>query len=72
MKVLEHNESRLVIKDGLSGYKVSPLHNLFGDEWNGAINIVSGLGAIALATAWIMGRIPKDLIRTYAKTLDIA
>lgn len=61
MKVLEHNESRLVIKDGSPWYNLFPLYNLFSGKWNGVIEVVSGFGVVALYAAWKMGKIPDQL-----------
>jgi hypothetical protein len=61
MKVLEHNQSRLVIKDGSRWYNRFPLYKLFGGKWQEAIKVVSSLGVITLAIAWKMGKIPQHL-----------
>lgn len=61
MKVLEHNQSRLVIKDGSRWYNRFPLYKLFGGKWQEAIKVVLSLGVITLAIAWKMGKIPEHL-----------
>lgn len=58
MKVLEHHESRLSIKDGSPFYNLFPLYNLFSGKWNGIIQVLSGLGVVALYLAWKMGKLP--------------
>ncbi|HEY9652551.1 MAG TPA: hypothetical protein V6C95_17975 [Coleofasciculaceae cyanobacterium] len=58
MKVVEHNESRLVIKDGSPWYNLFPLYNLFSGKWNGVIQVVSGLGVVALYLGWKTGKFP--------------
>lgn len=58
MKVVEHNESRLVIKDGSPWYNLFPLYNLFSGKWNGIIQVVSGLGVVALYMGWKTVKIP--------------
>lgn len=61
MKILEHTELRLAIKDGSSSYKIYPIHNLFPEKWHSAINVISGLAILTLSVAWFIGKIPAEL-----------
>ncbi|XGV99207.1 MAG: hypothetical protein ACAF41_09760 [Leptolyngbya sp. BL-A-14] len=61
MKILEHTETHLVIKDGSRWHTSGPIHDLlmlFSEKWQRIIKGFSAVASLSLGVTWLVGKIP--------------